>query len=732
MKLNKLLTILLVSALSLGGMAQHKTTIKADEAFEMKLYSAAIENYKTAIKKEKDKAIKVRIMYNMAQSYEGFRDYKNAISWYKKVVTKGKSFVTDHPEVHLKLGNAYKAVENYEDAMESYKAYSEAKPEDENGKKGVKSCELAIKWTDNPTRYKLENLRQLNTKYDDAIPTYANSRFNELVYQSYMPGAVGKGENEVSGQAFPDLYYSKLDRKGKWSKPSVLAGDEETGVNTEAAEGSPSFNEKRNTIYFTRCKTAEVKGKDSEAIKKTCAIYYSKKRGQAYGEAIQLPFGGDSLIVAHPCLANNDKKIYFVSDMPGGLGGKDIWTADYDRKKKEWVNVTNLGAEVNTAGDELYPFVHDDGILYFSSNGHVGIGGFDIFKVEKLKDGWGPVLNMKVPINSSADDISIIFEDKNERGYLTSNRNGGRGKTDIYSFSLPPLVLFVQGVVKDMNTKVILPGSKITMTGSDGSSVEAIADDAGGYKFTLAPNTTYQIQGSSEMTHKNQIGLEVLKYFASEKALVSTIGIEESKTFIQDLELERIPLEGIELPNIIYAYDSHVLLDESKLKLNGLVETMKANPTLVIELGSHTDFRGSAEYNRKLAQRRAQSAVDYLISKGIEKGRMEAKGYGEDAPKQIDSSYFAKAFVGSYNVAGKNDLAPSSSDFTIVTKQGKTVTAAVAEQKKAFVVGMKLDEATIGKLATEGLQEAAHQMNRRTEFKVLRTDYKAGETAQGK
>lgn len=732
MKLFKLVTILLLSFLSLGVMAQHKTTLKADKAFEMKLYSAAIENYKTAIKKENDKEIKVRIMYNMAQSYEGFRDYKNAISWYKKVVSKGKSFVTDNPEVHLKLGDVYKAVERYQDAMSSYQSYTEAKPDDLNGKKGSRSCELALKWTGNPTRYKIENLRQLNTKYDDAIPTYSNKKFTELVFQSYMPGAVGKGENEVSGQAFPDLYHSKRDKKGKWSKPAILSGDEETGVNTEAAEGSPSFNKKKNTIYFTRCKASEVKGKGAKAIKKTCSIYYSKKRGQAYGESIQLPIGGDSLIVAHPCLTNNDKKLYFVADMPGGLGGKDIWTADYDKKEQSWVNIKNLGAEVNTAGDELYPFVHADGTLYFSSNGHVGIGGFDIFKVEKEKDGWGPVLNMKFPINSSADDISIIFEDKNERGYLSSNRNGGRGKTDIYSFNLPVLILYVQGVVVDMNTKVILPGSKITMTGSDESIVEAIADDAGGYKFKLAPNTTYQIQAVSELTHNNQFGVEVLNYFASEKALVSTIGAEDSRTFVQDLELEPIPDEGIELPNIIYAYDSDKLLDESKLKLKGLVRTMKQNKSLVIELGSHTDFRGSANYNRKLAQRRAQSAVNYLISQGVAKDRMEAKGYGEDAPKEIDSAYYAKAFVGSYDVPGESDVSPNAKNFTTVTKPGKTVTASFADQKTTFVVGIKLDEATITKISTEGLQEAAHQMNRRTEFKVLRTDFKVGETAQGK
>ena len=303
---------------------------------------------------------------------------------------------------------------------------------------------------------------------------------------------------------------------------------------------------------------------------------------------------------------------------------------------------------------------------------------------------------------------------------------------DIYSFNLPVLILYVQGVVVDMNTKVILPGSKITMTGSDESIVEATADDAGGYKFKLAPNTTYQIQAVSELTHNNQFGVEVLNYFASEKGLVSTIGAEDSRTFVQDLELEPIPDDGIELPNIIYAYDSDKLLDESKLKLKGLVRTMKENKRLVIELGSHTDFRGSANYNRKLAQRRAQSAVNYLISQGVAKDRMEAKGYGEDAPKVIDSAYYAKAFVGSYDVPGESDVPPTAKSFTTVTKAGKTVTASFADQKATFIVGTKLNEVTITKIATEGVQEAAHQMNRRTEFKVLRTDYKVGETAQGK
>ncbi len=721
MRLNKLLTILLVTVFTLGSMAQHKLTKKGDSAFEKGYWNAAIENYKLALKKEKDSEIKLKIMYNLGQSYAGAKEYKNAVTWFKKVETKGKSFLTDHPEVLLKMAEAYKSMEKYEEAMGSYKSYTEIKPDDESGKKGAKSCELAIKWTDKPSRYKVENVRQLNSKFDDAIPAYSNSRYKEIVFQSYRSGAVGKGENDVNGQAYPDIYTSSLDKNGKWSPAAPIEGDSKIGVNTEFAEGGPAMNEKMNTLYFTRCKNFDGK----EKKEKSCQLYYSKKRGKAYGEAIMLPLGNDSLIVAHPALTNNDQTLYFVSNMKGGMGGKDIWVADFDKKEKTWVNVRNLGPEVNTPGDELYPFVHADGTLYFSSNGHVGIGGFDIFKVEKLEDGWGPVVNMKVPINSSADDIQIVFEKESERGYLTSNREGGRGRMDIWSFNLPKLVLFVSGVVKDKLTKEILPNSKVTMTGSDGSSVEAVSDETGAYKFTLMPNTTYQIQADNDMTLANQFGVQVKKYFASEKALISTIGVEESKTFIQDLELEPIPVTGIELPNIVYVFNKWDLMEESKLKLNGLVETLKDNPTLVIELSSHTDFRGSAEYNRNLAQKRAQSAVNYLISKGIDKERMVAKGYGEDQPKTIDSAYVEKSYF------GKDGKQPTASNYSTITKRGKSVSASFEEQKATFVAGMKLDEATITSLKTEGLQECAHQMNRRTEFKVLRTDYKPGQTAQG-
>ena len=722
MKLKNLLTVLLFSAFTLGAMAQHKLTQKADNAFQKGFWNAAIENYSLALKREKDAEIKMKIMYNMAQSYAGAKEYKNAVTWFKKIERKGGAFVDTHPEVLLKLAHAYKSMEKYEEAMNSYKAYSDIRPDDEQGKKGAKSCELAIRWTDKPTRYKIENVRQLNSKYDDAIPAYANKRYKEIVYQSYRTGAIGKGDNPVSGQAFPDIYTAKLDKNGKGYTPAPITGDEKVGVNTKFAEGGPTMNAKMNTLYFTRCKNFDGK----EKKEKSCQIYKSVKRGKDYAEAEMLLIGNDSMIVAHPTLANKDQTLYFVSNMPGGMGGKDIWVADFDKKEKKWVNIRNLGSDVNTPGDELYPFVHADGTLYFSSNGHVGIGGFDIFKVEKLDDGWGPVENMKVPINSSSDDIAIIFENEAERGYLTSNRAGGRGRMDVWSFNLPKLVICVEGVVKDKKTKEILPNSKVVITGSDGSNFEAITDETGAYKFCLKPNTTYQIQANNDKTQTNKFGTEMDMYFTSEKALVSTIGVEDSRTLVQDLELERIPDSGIELPNIEYEYNKATLKPSSKLKLNTLVDIMKENPGLVIELGSHSDFRGSAEYNRNLAQRRAESAVNYLISKGVVKERMVAKGYGEDSPKVIDSSYVQKAYFGTA------DAEPTAKDYSGVDGRTKEkVFASFAEQKATFVPGVVLNEAFIKSLKSNGLVQCAHQMNRRTEFKVLRTDWKPGETALG-
>ena len=660
----------------------NKYTMKGNIAFEKMYWAAAIENYQLALKKEKDNEQKQLMTYRIAKSFEYTRDMKNATSWYEKVIKNGGKFVKANPQVYLDYANALKKMEMYKEAMEQYMTYQGVAPNDSNGVKGAKSCELAMKWIEKPTRYLVENVVQLNTKYNDAIPVFAHKKKNEIVFQSYRSGATGTGENDVWGEPFPDLYSSSVDRKsGEWKEPERLGEP----VNTEFAEGGPAFNGKYNTLFYTRCENheKEVKG---------CDIYMATKKGTSFADPVKLdlfPNDSTATVVAHPFITKDDEKLYFVSNAAGGKGGYDIWVATWDNKAKQYLNPQNV-TSVNTAGQEIYPFIHEDGTLYFSSNGHVGMGGFDLFKAEFTGgNNFGPVLNLKYPLNSSADDVSIIFEDDYERGFLTSNRAGSKGGADIWSFVLPAIEIFVEGTVTECNGGPV-PNAKVTLKGSNDTQAEIVTGADGKFKFQLEIGVMYSLKAKSDSTYKNALGTEKLKYFASDVQTVDVVAIDDSKTFKVDPCLEPIPEKGIELPNIVYEYNKATLTADAKNKLKELIKTMNDNPTLVIELGSHTDFRGGDEYNRRLAQRRAQSVVDYLTTQGIDKERMEAKGYGEDVPKNIDSTVFSK-------------LTPNL--------------------QQMFPVGTQLTEKYITSLKDNVKVEAAHQLNRRTEFKVLRTDY---------
>lgn len=685
MRLLKSTLIVAFVLCSIAVSAQNKYTVKGNDAFEKHYWYAAIDNYKIALKKEKDKELKKLMTYRVAQSYDKMRDFKNAVNWYKKVLKKGGSFVDAHPKVILKLADALKKMEMYKEAMVKYIEYQQKAPNDKKGAKGEKSCELAMKWLANPTRYKVENVKQLNTKNNDAIPAYSSKKKNELVFQSYRSGGVGKGENDISGEAYPDLYTSKVDRKsGQWGAPELLPAP----VNSEFAEGSPVYNKKCNTLYFARCENHEDKTTG-------CIIYKASKKGQGFGEPIPLVLFEDSSATVnfHPYISRDGKKLFFVSNMKGGEGGYDIWVATYDSKKKKFVDPKNLGPGINTDGDELYPYEHEDGTLYFSSNGHIGIGGLDLFKAEKEGNGYGGVVNLKVPLNSSGDDVSIVFNGEFERGFISSNRAGSKGMVDIWSFVLPKAEIFVEGVVSECNGDPVA-NSKVVLTGSDNSTQEAVTAGDGAYKFKLNLGVTYKISASSDSTYQNALGTDMQRYFTSDELIVDVVGVQDSKTFVEDICMEKIPETGIELPNIVYEYNKATLTADAKKKLKDLLlPIMQKNPTLVIELGSHTDFRGGNEYNKKLSQRRAQSVVNYMIELGVAKDRMEAQGYGEEQPKTIDSTVFSKLSV---------------------------------KHKQLFPEGTQLTEANIKKMAGKAKQEEAHQLNRRTEFKVLRTDYTGG------
>jgi peptidoglycan-associated lipoprotein len=649
MKILKLFFCLSISMLvfNLDSSAQKVFTKDADKAFSEGKYFDAIELYKKAFSKEKNKSKKAEIMFLIGECYRKNLDSRLAESWYKKALKAGYP----EPVAILQMANVLKLQGKYPEAIVEFNKYKAAKPADPRGDAGAKACEMAQKWKDEPSRFTVSPETQLNSKQYDFSPAFADKKGNTIIFTSTREGAAGKAIDGIIGESFSDIFESKRDKNGKWSTPVPVSGD----VNSPANEGAVAIDSKGKTMYFTRCEQA--KNKDVH-----CKIYSATKKGNNWIDVTLIELGPDTITVGHPAISADGNTLFFTAkDMEGGVGSRDIWMATFDKKSKKWENVTNVRA-INTEEDEMYPFFHEDGkTLYFSSNGHLGMGGLDIFKVEMIGENkWGNIVNMKYPVNSPADDFGMVWEPGHERGFLTSNREGTIGNDDIFSFVLPPIIYVLQGTITDVETKKPLANAKVKLVGSDGSSAELTTDASGAYLFGdkgteryIKGNTTYQITVSATK-------------FLNAKGKETTVGVPVSTTFIKDFALQPIK-EEIKFPEVLYDLGKYTLRSESMDSLNFLYQTLVDNPTIVIELSAHTDSRGSDALNDPLSQNRAQACVDYLVSKGIPADRMVAKGYG---------------------------------------------------RRKLLVL-----DADIAKLKSKEEIEAAHQKNRRTVFSVIHSNY---------
>lgn len=652
MKLVRMVAPLVLALLvSLPALAQKNYKQDADNAFLSESYFSAIEMYKKAFTKEKSKGVKAEILFQIGECYRYIEDMKQSENWYKKAL-KAKY---PEPNAYLNLAEVLQKQGKYDEALTEYNNYLKAKPGDAKGTQGAEACKKAQEWEDNPTRWEVSNEALLNSKQYDFSPAFADKKMQSLIFTSTREGSTGSDVDSRSGENFSDCYTTKRDKKGKWSVPSLL----NDAVNTPHNEGSVALNRKASMMYFTRCASEKNQ-------KLGCEIWQAKRQGQKWGDAkkIEIALPADSFTVGHPTLSADDLTLLFASDMPGGFGGKDLWYITYDKKGKTWSAPTNCGNVVNTAANEMFPYLHNDGSLYFSSDGHLGMGGLDIFKAEKSGDHtWANVENMQYPINSMANDFGIIFEGNKTRGYLTSNRQGGKGGDDIWSFYMPPLVFALQGTISDVDSKSPVPNAKVRLEGNDGSSVEVTADATGFFAFAEKDGgkTRYIAQGV-----EYQMYVSAPDYLNA-KGEESTLGLEESTTFVHDFALQSIKKDEIRFPEVLYDLGKWDLRAESKDSLNFLYQTLIDNPTIVIELSAHTDSRGSNSSNDVLSQKRAQSCVDYLVEKGIPAARMQPVGYGE----------------------------------------GKLI----------------FTDPYIGGLATEEEREAAHQRNRRTVFRVTGSDF---------
>ena len=639
--------------------ASHKKMVKkAELAYANGEYLKAVELYEQLAEGEESKYIKTSYQYIIAECYRHLNDSKKAEIAYKKIAKQKSS---KEKTATYWYGYYLLKSEKFDEAEKMFKAYKKSNPRDHRGANGILSCSLAVAYKEKPTRYLVENIKVLNSKFNDFCPMYSDNSYDAIYFtSSRIEEGVKPQINQVSGMNFTDIYEARYDRKGKWKEPEKIL---DSTVNCEFDDGNVSISSDGFTMYFTRC--LQEPGKQLG-----CQIYTNTYRNGSWHSTQLVEIVPDSISIGQPAISPDGLTLYFSSRMKGGHGGADIWKVERASENGVWGRPINLGTSINTEGDEMFPYVRQDGTLYFASDGLPGMGGLDIFRAVKGDDGKWKVTNMMYPINSSQDDFGIVFQGNKEQGLLTSNRKGTRGLEDIYSFELPELKLAVEGSMIDISVNKPIVEGDVTLIGSDGSLQTAKTKQDGTYSFKLEQYTDYIIIGSYQG-------------FLKQKVQISTANIGDDTTFKQNLDLITMS-KPVEIPNIYYDPGKWTLNEASKSALEQLGKLLDDNPNITIELGAHTDMVGDANANLQLSKRRAQAVVDYLAQRGYDVDRLVAKGYGESVP-------------------------------VVVTEE-------IAKQDTAFVVGTSLSQEVIEKLPKE-TREKANQINRRTELRILSTDY---------
>lgn len=627
----------------------------AEEKQRIGEYYEAAAIYRKVYTKTSPKKRDLRgyIAYRMAECNRLINNTAKATSAYMNAIRY------DYPDstVYLRMGQMLQKTGRYPEAIKNYDIYMENDPSNLLAINGIQGCELAPGWKKNPTRYEVRRMDKFNSRRGEFSPMLAGDKYDQLYFASSRSKDKDAKVSAITGQNNNNLFLVKQDEKGAWLAPIEL----EDEVNTEYDEGTPSFSPDGNTMYYTYC------AQDPEGPR-TAEIYISTRSSAKWGKGTRATIVKDSVTaLGHPSISPDGKYLYFVSDAVGGFGGKDIFRARV--AGNDFGPMENLGEEINTPGDEMFPYVRDSVTLYFASNGHPGMGGLDLFKATQDSTGKWNVENLGTPINSMADDFGITFAGKEERGFFCSNRNDARGYDHIYSFERPTITIFIEGIVNDVDEYPI-EDATVRIVGKDGLNVKVPVKKDGTYRVELERDIRYVMMASA-------------RGYLNQNYELHTGPEEKNETYIVDFFLSPIS-KPVVIDNIFYDFDKATLRPESKKALDEMIKMLNDNPNVTIELGAHTDRKGTDQYNERLAQRRAQSVVDYLIAGGIEAARLEAKGYGESVPKTINKK-MAKQF-----------------DFL---KEGDVLT-------EEFILALPPEQ-----------QEIADQINRRTEFKVLRTNY---------
>ncbi len=628
---------------------------KAEKSLALGEYFNAAEHYRQAYRKvpTKDKKKRGDISLKMAQCYEKINATGKANSAYEKAfryTSPGLDSELSYARQLLKAG-AYKKAEGiFKDILDSV-------PGNKLAKNGLISAQKANEWKKAGSRYTVKKMSVFNSRRDDYSPMLLGDNYEYLYFSSTRNETQGDELNGITGTKSGDIFVSEKDDKGKWSRPEPVGG----GLNSIEDEGACCFSPDSRTMYLTRCQT-------DANYPRYAQIVTSERSDAAWGKTNELNISKDSLSsYAHPAISPDGNWLYFTSDMPGGKGGLDIWRVRITAAGLG--GVENLGEPINTAGNEEFPTFRPNGDLYFSSDGHPGLGGLDIYIAQGDSTAHYRLFHPGYPLNSQGDDFGMTFEGQHNRGFFCSNRGDARGYDHIYSFENPEIVQTIKGWVYEMEGYE-LPAAQVYIIGSDGTNKKVSVKGDGSFEMVAKTNVDYLFMATCKgyLNHKEEIHIGAT---------------EDSQEHVLQFPLASITAPVL-IDNIFYEFDKANLTSESTKALDELVNLLNENPNVTIELSAHCDYKGSEDYNKQLSQRRAESVVNYLIAKGIAKDRLTPVGYGKDKPKTIKKKLTEK-----YKWLKENDV---------------------------------LTEEYIKKLSKEE-QEICNQLNRRTEFIVLRTTY---------
>ena len=558
------------------------------------------------------------------------------------------------------IGELLRMQGDYRGAEKAYQTYLDSFPSDERARQMLQSLSEATGIKERGSAYTVKMETMFSGSRSDYAPAYDGDEATILYFSTTRPAVTGSDLSGITGMKPGDIYMVRKDEKGKWKSPEPVEG----GLNTENDEGATAFSSDGKTMYLTVCRTDPQYPRMAE-------IWTSQRADAGWGKPAALKITADTLSsYAHPAPSPDGRWLYFTSDMPGGYGGTDLWRARMDAHGVG--SIENLGPEINTEGNECFPAFRPSGELYFSSDGRTpSLGGLDLYRAKQdtITEHW-TVVHLPAPMNSPADDFGITFEGWHNRGYFSSNRStGGRGWDKIYSFSYPEVLQTVKGWVYEQDGYE-LPEALVYIVGNDGTNEKLSVKSDGSFEMAVTPGVDYLLLATCKgyLNFRNNLHADSLE--------------------VEHQHVLQFPLPSINVPvlvrNVFYEFDKADLTPESTAALDRLTNMLKENPNVTIELAAHCDYRGNDDYNLRLSQRRAESVVRYLTEHGIEAERLTAKGYGETMPKIVN-----KKLLETYPFL----------------HEGDTLTV-------PYILALPADQ-----------QEVCNALNRRTEFRVLRTTY---------